>query len=86
MQVVEQARTAKGTMAGIDTDSINNLAWLSTLQTLVLFVVVGLYALWHQYQTKQGAHNQQPHERHQKMMRTLSNILRDMSGPGHVIP
>lgn len=74
-------------MTGIDADSINNLAWLGTLQTLALFVMVGIYALWHHHhQTKKVAHPQLHHERHRKTIRTLSNILHDMTSTGHVLP
>ena len=66
----------------INTDYINNLAWLGTFQTLFLFVMVGAYALWHHEWKGDGGH----HQRRKEMMRTLSNVLHDMAKPGHIIP
>jgi hypothetical protein len=77
-KTLEQQQTTMSEKS--NTDYINNLAWLGTIQTLFLFVMVGAYALWHHRKGDGG------HQRHKKMMRTLSNVLRDMSSPGHVIP
>jgi hypothetical protein len=73
-------------MTGRNADYINGLAWLGTIQTLILFVVVGVYALWHHRFKATVAPLRDEAQRHKKTMRTLSNILRDMTSSGHVIP